>query len=65
VVLALAEVMRTLAHGSYTPTDEEMRHEISHEVRGDAWTKIKQRAETRRNDHVDRASALVRADLCR
>ena len=40
-----AQVMRTLARGAETPTDEQVRHEIAQQVRRDEWTKIKERAE--------------------
>lgn len=39
------QVMSTLARGAEQPTDEQVLHEISHQVRRDSWEKIKNRAE--------------------
>jgi hypothetical protein len=39
------QVMRTLARGTDTPTDEQVRHEIAQHVRRDTWAKIKEHSE--------------------
>jgi hypothetical protein len=39
------QVMRTLARGADTPSDEQARHEIAQQVRRDKWEKIRKRAE--------------------
>lgn len=39
------QVMRTLSGGADSPTDEQVRHEITQQVNRDNWSKIKVRAE--------------------
>ncbi len=39
------QVMRTLARGADAPTDQQVRYEITQQVRRDKWSKIQQRAE--------------------